>query len=190
MKRLLPLALVAAAALPGISHGAVQNVRDGDTPPWPSKPPVAIPAGYHADQGVSDGSIQLGSDCMFCPVRGELATFRHRHTRLIGLSGHHVTWGPVIVRGRVVRQGHLEKPLTRSASQTFVQDHAPGKAYEVGIVKASYRGSSPRGWTRALFMWTVNPGPAQPAKPKYDPNDPCNFGAGCDANGNPIPDTP
>jgi len=60
----------------------------------------------------------------------------------------------------------------------------------VGIVKASYRASSPRGWTRAVFTWNVNPGPAQPAKPKYDPNDPCNFGAGCDANGNPIPDTP
>ena len=112
MRRLLALALVAGAALPASAHA----VRDGDAPPWPSRPPVVIPAGYHADQGIREGAISLGSACMFCPVKGELVSFRRRHKMLLTLGTGHISWRPIVVKGRVIRQGLGEKPLTRSAS--------------------------------------------------------------------------
>ena len=194
MKRLVLFTLLTATtALAGIAQGATQHIRDGDTPPWPARPPVAIPAGYHADQGTRDGVFSQGRSGSESPIRTELAMLRKHKHRLISFLtvDRPVSYGKTVVTGRVVRiNGFREHAFTRSATQVFEDAHAPGKAYTIGLLKVAYRATAPIGWIRVMYSWTVNPGPAQPAKPKLDPNDPCNVGLGCDANGNPIPDTP
>src|SRR5262249_30046852 len=152
--KLVLISFLAAAAVPVSLQAASQNLRDGDVPPWPANPPAAIPAGYHADQGIRDGVFSQGRSGSESPIRTELASLRKQKHRLISFLtvDRPVKYGKTVVTGRVVRiNGFREHAFTRSATQVFEDAHAPGKAYTIGLLKVAYRATAPIGWIRVMY---------------------------------------
>jgi opacity protein-like surface antigen len=119
------------------------------------QPPEPLPVGQHV--GPNEGEVRGGAGLSgYISVRQMVAEARRHSLPGSGFLGR-VTYGKIVTKGPIRHRGTQELPFTRSGSQTYVTQHAPGQSYVFGTFFARFVHKNLRCcWTYGWTQYTVS----------------------------------